>query len=57
MQDDRSYYSKRAVREFTLAAQAEDAITRRIHIELAEAYAQLAATEPAPAKEARRLDT
>ncbi len=54
MQDDRRYYSGRAAMEFTLAAQATDPVTRRLHTETAEAYAQLAAIPPAPANDRHR---
>lgn len=52
MQDDRIYYSARAAMEYTLAAQAADAVARGIHTEIAEAYTQLAAIM-APPPEAR----
>jgi hypothetical protein len=57
MRDDKLYYSDRAASEFTLAAQAEDATVRDIHTELAEAYAQLAATMPASAEPRRVADS
>ncbi len=36
MEDDRSYYARRAEAELRIAASAPNAETRRIHFELAE---------------------
>ncbi|HYD11954.1 MAG TPA: hypothetical protein VEC11_03820 [Allosphingosinicella sp.] len=47
MEDDRSYYARRAEDEFRAAASAPDDATRRLHLQLAEMMRVRARLQPA----------
>ena len=52
MEDDRSYYARRAGAEWRAAALARDAETRRLHFELAEMLHVKASLQRSPGKAA-----
>ena len=52
MEDDRSYYARRAEAEWRAAAAARDAETRRLHFELAEMLRVKAKLQQPPGKAA-----
>ena len=56
MEDDRAYYSRRAEAERRAAALADDAETRRLHLELAEMLSVQSAQQQSRMSAAARGD-
>jgi hypothetical protein len=56
MEDDRAYYARRAEDERRAAARADNAETRRRHLELADMLSVQSALQPARTSEAVHRD-